>query len=302
MNRLIRTVLVRFRCAGLAVLLLGPGLALAAYDCSVSPGGITLSYQNGSATQVSGTSSVTITCSRASGDAATRYVELGLTYSANASGTQPRLLGGTASYLNYSLWRTSTFSGSNGWTSANNRRLAATLNFGTSLSTSTTVTYWMTMPAGQAATAGNYSDTMTLTLWESASASPSSGFTQTTARTTSFTTAAVIPNLCTISSAPGNISLAYTSFQTTAATASTSFAVRCAINTSYTMALDATSGTLVGLNYGLALSNTGTIVGTGLPQSASITATIAAGQSGTCNASNGSTCSATATRTLTITY
>ena len=66
----------------------------------------------------------------------------------------------------------------------------------------------------------------------------------------------------------------------------------------YTMALDATSGTLVGLTYGLALSQAAA-TGTGVAQSFSINGTIAAGQSGTC--ATGS-CSGSATRTLTITY
>jgi hypothetical protein len=64
------------------------------------------------------------------------------------------------------------------------------------------------------------------------------------------------------------------------------------------MALDATSGTLVGLTYGVALSQSAA-TGTGVAQTFSINGTIAAGQSGTC--ATGS-CSGSATRTLTITY
>ena len=65
------------------------------------------------------------------------------------------------------------------------------------------------------------------------------------------------------------------------------------------MQLDATSGDLLGLQYSLALSATGTQVGTGIAQNASVNGAIAAGQSGTCGTGS---CSATQTRTLTITY
>jgi hypothetical protein len=64
------------------------------------------------------------------------------------------------------------------------------------------------------------------------------------------------------------------------------------------MALDATSGTILGVNYTLALSAaSGT--GTGLAQAYSINGNVAAGQAGTC--ATGS-CTASQARTLTITY
>jgi spore coat protein U-like protein len=103
---------------------------------------------------------------------------------------------------------------------------------------------------------------------------------------------------CTLTSPPGNINLSYTSFQVAAASASTNFGVNCTTGIPYTMALDATSGTLVGLNYTLALSQTASN-GTGVAQTFSINGGIAAGQSGTCGSA---ACSASATRTLTITY
>ena len=64
------------------------------------------------------------------------------------------------------------------------------------------------------------------------------------------------------------------------------------------LSLDASGGTLLGLNYSLSLPVTaGT--GNGLPQTYSINGTAAANQVGTCATA---TCSATALRTLTITY
>ena len=64
------------------------------------------------------------------------------------------------------------------------------------------------------------------------------------------------------------------------------------------MALDATSGTIVGLNYTLALSQT-SATGNGLVQSHSVNGSIAGGQSGTCATA---TCSGSETRTLTVSY
>jgi spore coat protein U-like protein len=103
---------------------------------------------------------------------------------------------------------------------------------------------------------------------------------------------------CTLTSPPASINLGYTSFQAAPAAASANFGVNCTTNMPYTMSLDATSGTLVGLNYSLALSQTAS-TGTGVAQTFSINGSIAAGQSGTC--ATGS-CSASQTRTLTITY
>jgi spore coat protein U-like protein len=82
------------------------------------------------------------------------------------------------------------------------------------------------------------------------------------------------------------------------ANASTTFGVTCTSTLPYTMALDATSGTVLGLNYTLALSAaSGT--GNGVLQTYAINGSIAAGQPGTC--ATGS-CAASQPRTLTITY
>ena len=59
------------------------------------------------------------------------------------------------------------------------------------------------------------------------------------------------------------------------------------------------TGTLLGLNYSLNVQPTGTQTGTGLVQSASINGSMAGGQAGTCNSAS---CSATESRTLTISY
>ena len=145
---------------------------------------------------------------------------------------------------------------------------------------------------------GTNQDTQSLLLYQSAIRSDVTKNNQPVAATSTFPVQVTVPENCVLSSAPGNLAFSYTSFQTSAATASTSFAVTCMSNVAYTLSLDGTSGTLAGLAYTLGLSTT-SAVGTGLAQSATISGTIAAGQSGSCSSSP---CTASAARTLTVTY
>ncbi len=103
--------------------------------------------------------------------------------------------------------------------------------------------------------------------------------------------------MCNLTTAPGNIVFNYTGFGA-AANASTTYGVTCTSYLPYTMALDATSGTLLGLSYTVNLAASGG-TGTGVEQSYAINGTIPAGQSGTCGSGS---CSASQARTLTITY
>src|SRR4030095_8801322 len=98
---------------------------------------------------------------------------------------------------------------------------------------------------------------------------------------TTFNVSIITIASCTLTSPPGNINLSYTSFQAAPAAASANFGVNCTTSMPYTMALDATSGPLVGLNYTLALSQSAA-TGTGAAQTFSINGGIAAGQPGTC--------------------
>lgn len=101
-----------------------------------------------------------------------------------------------------------------------------------------------------------------------------------------------------------DLALAYSSFQTSAATGSTSFNVRCTNNLPYTLALDLTSVTdqALNLDYTLALdSSSGT--GNGSNQLFTVNASMAAGQVGNCaTASCTNAASTNKQRTLTITY
>jgi len=105
-------------------------------------------------------------------------------------------------------------------------------------------------------------------------------------------------NTCQITTPPGNINFTYTSFQNTAATSGTTFASRCTTGLPYTMALDATSGNLLGLTYTLSLP-VAAATGTGVDQTFNIDGSIAASQSGVCTTA---TCVDTQSRTLTISY
>lgn len=108
-----------------------------------------------------------------------------------------------------------------------------------------------------------------------------------------------LSSVCAITAAPTDVAFTYASFQAAASTATGgAFSVRCTNLLPYTLALDATSGTVIGLNYSLALSApSGT--GNGAAQAFSISGTMAAGQSGDCATAS---CSGTQPRQLTITY
>jgi spore coat protein U-like protein len=105
------------------------------------------------------------------------------------------------------------------------------------------------------------------------------------------------PANCTLNTPAGNIALTYAAFGTQK-TASTTFRVTCTNSMPYTVTTDVTEAVLVGLRYTLSLNAT-SANGTGAPQTFTVTATIPAGQAGTCPSG---TCSGTNTHTLTIAY
>jgi len=232
-------------------------------------------------------SSVTVTCTRQKGD--TKNVTL--TVAAN-SGMQPAgainlAKAPSGSLLQYNDYTDAAYTliwGTGGST------LPVPLAFGGVGSTATaTVAFYARIPAGQVGvTAGLFTDIVSLTLNNGATA----------VSTTTFPVTVTVNANCAISTPPGAVTLNYTSFQNTPATGSTTFAATCTNALPYTLSLDATSGTLLGLTYTLSVP-AGTYTGTGLPQSYVINGAIAAGQAGTCATA---TCTGTATRTLTITY
>jgi spore coat protein U-like protein len=103
-----------------------------------------------------------------------------------------------------------------------------------------------------------------------------------------------------------NLAMSYTSFQTAAATGSTSFNVRCTDGLNYSLALDSNSVTddALNLGYTLALSATSG-QGNGTDQPITVNGSIAALQAGRCNDATGICANTAATnkqRTLTVSY
>lgn len=98
---------------------------------------------------------------------------------------------------------------------------------------------------------------------------------------TNFNVDISLSPLCSVTT-PANLAFTYTSFQPTAATATTPFTVTCPLNTAYTV--NVTSGATddaVQLTYNLALSAAGG-TGNGAAQSYAVNGTIASGQGGAC--------------------
>ena len=133
--------------------------------------------------------------------------------------------------------------------------------------------------------------------------------------TGTFTVSLTLTPKCEITGAIGNLNVSYTSWQGAASTGSTSFNMRCTTNQAYTVALDnggSYTDSSTSLDYTLRLSassaspaseDTFSMSGTGsgaAPQTFYVHANLASGQTGTCNSLTA--CTATNTRTLTITY
>ena len=119
--------------------------------------------------------------------------------------------------------------------------------------------------------------------------------------TAGFNVTATLTSKCEVTAGPTAVAFTYTSFQTTAATATGgAFSVRCTNTLPYTMAVDTVnSNTVIGLVYTLPLSATGG-TGTGLAISYSVNGSMASGQSGTCSTT--AACTGTNVHTLTVTY
>ena len=274
--------------ARLAALLLAFAAApsFAAITCNVTVTAITTVYSPTVATDNVTTGSYTISCTRLATDANSLAWSLAANNGLQAGGGNNRvnLAGNRYSYDIYlDPSHTTRWQGGN--------RFTGTLNFGASLTASVTGSFDLVVYGNQAVQpAGTYTDTVTVTLRNTAN--------NNTLDTSPFTVSVITTNSCQIYTPPGNIDLFYTSFQMSAATTNTSYGMRCTTALPYTMALDATSGTIVGLNYTLALSQA-SATGNGVIQTYSVNGSIAGGQSGTCSTAS---CSGSQTRTLTITY
>lgn len=283
----------RQRLAGLAaalVLGVASGWAHAAVSCSVSLTSISVTYDPSLATDTVTTGSYTVSCTRLASDASTFSWQLGVDNGLQPSGQNNQVALGGNTYA-YELYRSPPYTNATRWRDTNaGNRISGTLNFGTQLTATQTGSFDLRLAALQTVQpAGTYTDTVTASLRNGSG---------TLLSQSAFTVAVVTNPTCTLSSPPGSVNFSYTSFQAAVASAATSFGVTCTTSLPYTMSLDATSGTLLGMAYSLSLSQSaGT--GTGAPQSYAISGTMAAGQAGTCATA---VCTASDVRTLTISY
>lgn len=279
----IRHQLILFMLAGALSLVAQPAHAL--ISCNISSPGFFAVYDNITlALPTDTTSSVTINCSRTLADAATQTYTLDADNGLSPTGQTNRA--SLITFIKYEEYQDAAFS--QVWKTAPPAKNAfsGTINFGAGTTATVTIPFYSRITALQGGAAGNYTDTVGMTLVYGAA--------------TAFAIHPVLISTiqqCQISSPPGNIVFTYTSFQPAAAVASTTFATRCTTALPYTMSLD-TNTPLLGLTYSLALPIT-TGTGTALPQTYTISGTIPANQSGTCAAA---ICTATAPRTLTITF
>lgn len=263
----------------LFIVLMANGPAQAAITCNISSNGFTTGYRSTDPGTTIAAASFTIACTRASTDVTSQSYTVKVNNGLYANGINNQ----AASLANRIKYDVYTDSGcATQWKGATT--LGGTLNFGSALSASQTIPFWGCIAAGLNPAPGTYTDTVTLL--------PSIGTNAT------FGVTIVTPANCTVSTALGNVNFNYVSFQTSVATASTPFTATCSKDLPYTMALDATSGTMLGLNYALTLS-ANSATGTGLAQTFSVDGTMPPGQVGTCSTAS---CTQTAKRTLTVSY
>lgn len=293
MNTVLMAIVRRVRTLMAFAVLLAGTTAVSAFTCSVSVTSITTAYSPTVAGDNVTTGSYTISCTRQGGDAASLAWSLGADNGTHFTGAQNRVQqGATTNRYNYEGFRVPTYVNANRWQDAVATRFAGTLNFGAvGTSASTTATFYLRLAGLQAVRpAGIYTDTVAVTLRNSA--------TLVTLATASFNVTVITTANCQFSTFPQSLNFAYTSFQAPPVSANTLFGVQCTTALPYTLSFDAVSNVLLGLTYTLALSAS-SATGNGTPQSFTVTGTIAGGQAGTCATAN---CSASQTRTLTITY
>jgi len=289
-------------CLGALAMLAINASAQARVTCTISSPGFATAYPMTGGTLNITATNFTVTCTNNRRRARTVTYQVGVNDGVNAVGTQNRARRG-GSRLNYDLY--SDLGCTNQWqnTAVNNRIPNPAVTF-TSISgvpDVRTFSFYGCVPAGLTVpTAGTYTDTVTMAF----TGSVSGGGIRFTGGT--FPVSITAPASCSITTSPGNITFNYTSFSPTTVTSNTTFAATCTNLLPYSIALDATSGVVTGLNYSLALNTAGTggvnplsSRGNGVSQTYFVNGTIAAGQSGACASG---ICTGTQAHTLTITY
>src|SRR4051812_36490897 len=194
------------RILGGALLLLAAPVASAAITCNVTLTAIFIVYDPTSAVQNVTTGSYTITCNRALADANTQAWRMSVNNGTNAGGGFNRVVRTGAQRYNYETYRLSPYTAANVWANGATTRFTGTLNFGASLTASTSGSFDIVMAGSQTVQpAGTYTDTLTATLQNSTGG--------TTFDTTAFTVTVRTDNQCQISVPPGHVAFSYTSFQ-----------------------------------------------------------------------------------------
>lgn len=266
----------------------------AAYTCNVSVTNVSVAFAPTVAVTNVMTGSYTITCTRQGGDPATLNWSLANDNGgAGAGGNNLATLGGNS--YQYDTYRPGSLT--NKWGSGAALRFTGQIVFGgVGSSGSYSGSFDVVVVGPQTVRpAGIYSDVVGVRLRNTNGGG--GGTTIGANPIASFTVQIITSNYCQISVPPGNLDFTYTSFQVAASNANTAYGVRCTL-IPYTMSLDATSGTLLGLNYTLSLPSP-SATGTGFTQTFAINGSIAGSQAGTCATG---TCFGSQTRTLTITY
>ncbi len=289
------------RPASMAIAMVGvPQAVHAAYSCNVTATSVGVLYVQGSNTDTTG--SVTLTCTRSSGDAGAMTYRIkadnGMNY---AGGTRRVRLGATANRLNYALRRGTAPGGAaacgnnSNWAAPNNgtNTMTGTLNFGTAMTASVTWGFCIRVRGNQGSPAGgSYTDTVQVfAQYPGTNGSPVTPW-----AALGFTVG--VNNQCVFNTQPAPIVFDYTSFSPVPRTASRSFDLRCSTNLPWAISISPDTGTLLGLNYDLD-PNPETGIGTGADQAVTVTGTVPAGQAGTCSTAS---CSATQPHSLIVTY
>ncbi|MBX3589209.1 MAG: spore coat protein U domain-containing protein [Ramlibacter sp.] len=286
-------------CPGL---LLAGAPAWAAYDCNVSVTSVGVLYTTSPVNQdANGT--VTLTCTRASGDANSLTYRIKADNGLNPNGTQRRVRrGATANRLDYFLRRGTAVGGaascgnSSNWAApvnGNGSVMRDTLAFGASLTASATWGYCIRVRGNQGSpTAGSYTDTVQVF----AQYPGTNAGALTSSASLNYTVG--VSNQCVFNTFPNSLVFNYTSFSATPQVASQAFDLRCSNSLPWSLAVSPASNTLLGLAYTLGLSPaSGT--GTGNDQTITLTGTLPGNQSGSCASA---TCSASQPHVVTVTY
>lgn len=278
--------------------------AKAAITCTLTATSVNLNYTNGQGTNANASGTITVNCTRLLTDPTSTTYWVGIDYGSR-TGLSRRVFrhGGTttnANRLDVNIYKNGT---TTDWINTGTGRVNGILNFGAALSASTTLTYNFRVPAGQTGNTAGIFDEIFISSLQLTTAGPVVA-TTTFTPTVSITAQCFVGQVASGNTAPGAISpstltLNYISFSPTPQTATMNFTVDCTRGTNYSLALAPLTGTLLGLDYTLALSGAGA-TGTGFAQPYTVTGNIAAGQAGTCSTG---ACTATQTGvTVTITY